>query len=482
MRSFSCRRPYSHGLRVSILLFGLLLIAGLVTTPSVRAQGFSVYEQGTCTMAMAGAGVANPCGDASSIFYSPAGLLDTEGVTISAGATLIAAQGEFTTDYTRTETELQNDPIPVPHLYGAWRASSDLAVGLGVYVPYGLETQWPSNWDGAFEGYDNGVESIYIQPTVAYQVTDRIRVGGGPILGIGSVTLNQRIDASQQQVQGGDTDTPADDVYLSDLGVPFHTAFADASLEGSGAIGYGGHLGVTVQATDRIRFGARYMTPVKFEYDGEATFTPVDTGLQLPPNNPITGGSSVSLDFVLESAFVNGPLVDQSIQTELTMPAQFVAGVSVEPMPGLLLLADYQWAGWSSFDTIPLDFEEDALDQTRSEGYEDTHAVRIGAAYDLTETFTLRGGYLFNQAAAPARTVTPLLPEANRNHLTAGLGWHATETVEVNVAYQYLAQNDRRGRIRGERIREENPTAEELNSGLYSFNAHLIGTTITIHL
>lgn len=472
---FSCRLPGS------MLLLGILLAACTFPPQSIQAQGFSVYEQGTCAMATGGATVAQPCGDASSIFFNPAGLLDTEGITLSAGATLIAAQGSFTSDYTHTETDLQNDPIPAPHLYGTWRASPELAVGLGVFVPYGLETQWPANWDGAFEGYDNGVESIYIQPTVAYQVTDRIRVGGGPILGIGSVTLNQRLDASQQQVQGSDTETPDDDVYLADLGVPFHTAFADASLEGNGAIGYGGHIGVTVEASDRLRFGARFMTPVTFTYDGEATFEQVDTGLQLPDNNPITG-SSRSLDFVLESAFVNGPLVDQSVETELTMPAQLVAGLAVDITDRLLVKADYQWTGWSSFDTIPLDFEEDALDQNRREGYDNTHAARIGASYALTDALTLRGGYLYNQAAAPDRTVTPLLPEADRNHITAGLGWRATEAVEVNVAYQYLGQNDRRGRIRGGRVGEENPTAEDLNSGLYSFHAHLIGTTLTIHL
>ena len=185
MRFFPYRSPRLPGLRCSLLVLSLLVIGSATTAPSARAQGFSVYEQGTCTMALAGAGVAHPCGDASSIFFSPAGLLNTEGVTISAGATLIAAQGEFTSDYTRTQTELQNDPIPAPHLYGAWRATADLAVGLGVYVPYGLETQWPSDWDGAFEGDDNGVESIYIQPTAAYQITDRIRVGAVPFSALG---------------------------------------------------------------------------------------------------------------------------------------------------------------------------------------------------------------------------------------------------------------------------------------------------------
>jgi long-chain fatty acid transport protein len=429
-------------------------------------------------MAQAGAGVAAPCGDGSAIFFNPAGLLETSGITISAGATAVIAQGSFTSDYTRTETDLENDPILVPHLYGVWRSSPKLAVGLGVYVPYGLETKWPSDWNGAFEGYNNGLQSIYIQPTIAYQISDRVRVGGGPILGISHVELNQRLDVSQQEVP---SDQVPEGTTFGNFGVPFHTAFADGSLEGD-AIGFGGHIGVQVEVTDRIRVGSRFLTPVKFEYEGDADFSQVSTGLTLPTGNPLSPGQNLSLDFALESSFVNGPLVDQSIETELTMPAQFLAGVAVDVTDRLLVKADYQWTGWSSFDTIPLDFEEDELDQQRREGYENTHAVRFGAAYDLTDALTLQGGYLFNEAAAPDRTVTPLLPEANRNHITAGIGWRALDKLEVNVAYQYLGQNDRRGRIRAELPGEDNPTAEELNSGLYSFDAHLIGTTLTIYL
>jgi len=429
-------------------------------------------------MAQAGAAVAQPCEDGSAMLFNPAGLLQTEGITLSGGATMIAAQGSFTGDYARTETDLQNDPILVPHLYGVWRVSHDVAVGLGTYVPYGLETQWPTNWDGAFEGYDNALQSIYIQPTVAYQITDRIRVGGGPILGISSVTLNQRLDVSAQAVPSDDV---PDGTTFGNLGIPFHTAFADARLDASGAIGFGGHIGLQVEATERIDLGARFMSPVKFDYEGDATFEQVSTGLQLPADNPLTG-QPTPLDLVLEPSFVNGPLVAQSIETELTMPAQVVAGVSVQATDRLQLQADYQWTGWSSFDTIPLDFEREELDQTRREGYENTSAVRLGGAYQITSTLTVRAGYLYNQAAAPDRTVTPLLPESDRNHFTAGLSWDATDAVTLNAAYQYLGQNDRRGRVRGARPGEENPSAETLNSGLYSFDAHLVGTTVTVRL
>jgi long-chain fatty acid transport protein len=78
--------------------------------------------------------------------------------------------------------------------------------------------------------------------------------------------------------------------------------------------------------------------------------------------------------------------------------------------------------------------------------------------------------------------VTPLLPEAYRNEYTAGLGWSVTDRVDVNVAYQFIDQRDRRGRV--VELETENPSAEEieeLNSGLYGFSAHLIGTTLTLH-
>jgi long-chain fatty acid transport protein len=159
---------------------------------------------------------------------------------------------------------------------------------------------------------------------------------------------------------------------------------------------------------------------------------------------------------------------------------QIVAGVKVQATPQLQVLLDYQFTGWSSFDVIPLDFANDELDTEQIEDYENTNAVRLGVEYELNEALHLRAGYLFNEAAAPDATVTPLLPEADRNHITAGLGWRIVPSVELNVAYQYINQNDRRGRVRDAPEGEE-PTAA-LNSGLYTFSGHLIGTTLTLDL
>lgn len=463
--------------RASAALGFVALLAMAILPATAFAQGFGVYEHGTCAMGRAGTVAAQTCDDGSAIFYNPAGLTGTPGWTVSGGATPIFVSGSFTADRTGEETELENDPIIVPHLYARYGISDKWAAGLGVFVPYGLSTTWPRDgFDGSFLGYDNTLQSIYVQPTVAYQLTDRISIGGGVNVVIGSVELNQLIDLSQQTVP---SEQLPPGTTFGQLGVPFHTAFADAKLDAGGATGVGGNVGIQVQATDWLRIGARYLLPVKLNYSGEATFTPVQTGLVLPPDNPLGAPGGTPLDAIVQPTFSDGPLVTQDVETEITMPGQLIAGISVQATPELTLLADYQLTQWSSFDEIPLDFENDALDNVQIENYNDTHALRLGAEYMVNADWTARLGYITHGPAAPDETVTPLLPEAYRNEFSAGLGWSVSSLLDIDVAYQYIAQNDRRGRV--VELESEDTPASEVNSGLYGFSAHLIGTTLTLH-
>jgi len=473
-------------------LFVAVALIGALATGNAAAQGFGVYEQSTCVMSRAGAAVAQGCEDGSSIYFNPAHIAGAQGTTVSLGATLIDANGDFTYDSIAEapgsvrEVELQNDPIPVPHGYVTYGLNDRTGIGLGIYVPFGLETVWPQEvadgitFDGAFEGYDNRVQSIYLQPTIGYQVTPRLRVGGGPILAVSSVELNQLVDLSQ-------TPTPGDGPTFGQLGVPFHTAFARTKLEGSNELGFGANIGASYRVTDRFTLGARFTTPIKVEYSGDASFEQIQTGLTFPSSSPLAqdlndDGSPdpTPADALLQSQFgEEGRLSDQGVETELTFPFQLVAGVSFQATERLLLLADYQLTGWSAFDEIPIDFEK-ATDTVREENYDNTHAVRLGAEYDVLDQLTARAGYLYNTAAAPDAVVTPLLPENDRNQFTLGLGWRPVETFEVNVSYHLLQQNSRRGRVRSELPGETIST--DLNQGLYEFGANLFGTTLTLYL
>jgi long-chain fatty acid transport protein len=434
-------------------------------------------------MARGGTGVASPCSDASTILFNPSGIAGTTGWTVSVGATPIQAMGSFTDDLTQTETELDNPLVFVPHAYVSYGVNERLALGFGFFVPYGLGTEWPETFEGRFNGYNNDLQSMYFQPTVAYQLNDMIKVGAGLNFVMGKVKLTQRADLSEFEAQPG--------VTFGMLGIPFHTDFADGKLLATGATGFGGNFGITVEPVEGISFGARYMMRVKLDYEGDVEFDPVATNIVLPPGNPLSvalgldPANPLPLDNVLAGNNLfdaGGPLEDQSVLTGITMPDQLVAGVALDVTPSVKFLFDWQYINWTVFDTLTVDFANPATtDRVLAEDYEATHGFRFGLDVAASDNLAVRGGYLYHKGAAPPQNVTPLLPEGDRNEVTFGFGYRFGARASIDLAYQYLKQNDRRGRVREPLEGSSINDTLALNSGLYTFLGHLFGATFAVH-
>src|SRR6266699_1311364 len=244
--------------------FALLLLAGaasLVSAPPapLLAQGFGVYEQNTCTMGRAGVAAARPCADASAIFFNPAGLAGMSGNRLSVGTTLIAARGGLADDFLGTRSDLKNPVIPVPNVYITHQINPKFTAGIGLYAPYGLETKWdPNTFSGRFLGYNTDVRSIYIQPTIGYQVSPKLKFGIGIAYITSRLKLRQRADLSTVPIPATlaalyPTPPPAGTTFEM-LGVPTGTDFADALLEANGS-GFAVNFGAIWQVTDRLSIG-----------------------------------------------------------------------------------------------------------------------------------------------------------------------------------------------------------------------------------
>jgi long-chain fatty acid transport protein len=341
-------------------------------------------------------------------------------------------------------------------------------VGVGLFAPYGLQTRWPLTFDGRFSGYDNKIKTFYVQPTVAYQVTKWLKLGGGVDVVHGSVALHQRVDLAAAPVPGVPGAT------FGAFGIPVGTDVADADLEAS-TTSYGGHFGAIAQVSPKLSIGAHYLMKVDLDYSGTATFTQVNTGIILPATITIPGVGTIPagtpLDGVITSLGLfatGGPLAAQTATATIANPDMFVGGVAFKATEKLTLLADYQWVHWATFGVLNLKFSPDSgLNQTLTENYTNTSGVRVGAEYETSPQLTVRGGYLYHQGAAPPETVTPLLPEGARNEFTGGLTVHIGKSLTGDFAYQYIRQNDRRGR-----------TQALPNNGLYTFGAHLFGVSL----
>jgi long-chain fatty acid transport protein len=460
--------------------YALFLVAGFPAL--LGAQGFGLYEQGTCAMGRAGTGVAAPCADGSAIFFNPAGLAGLKGGRATIGVTLLDVQGGFTDDF-QQKTKLDDPLLAIPQIYVAYGVTPKLGVGIGLFAPYGLETRWPFSFDGRFAGYKNVLRSVYVQPTVAYQVTPWLSLGAGFDIVAGSVELNQRLDLAEAPVDPA-LGVPPGTVF-GQFGIAPGTDFADAHLEATKTT-VTAHWGGIIKVNDKLSIGGRYLMHAKFDYSGTARFTQVNTNLVLPATitvGALTLPAGTPIDLLLSAPPPNGLylfntlLTTQAVSTTITNPEQVIFGLAYKPRTDWTLFGDYQFTRWGKrFYTLEIDFANAQLNRVLHEAYQNTNGFRVAAEWAKDAKWTFRGGYLYHDGAAPAETVTPLLPEGDRNEFTGGFTVKLARGLTGDFAYQYIKQNDRRGRTR-EPLFNQAPTTG-MNDGVYNFHAHLFGVSL----
>jgi long-chain fatty acid transport protein len=343
-----------------------------------------------------------------------------------------------------------------------------------VYVPYGLTSQWGDEFPGRFAAKKASLRTIYVQPNVAFQITEGWSVGVGPVIGHSSVELVQAVDLSQQR-------TSATGPTFGQIGIPKRTEFARATLKGD-AMGFGVNLGVHGRLTPKWEVGARFLSQVHFDYsDADATFEQRPTGLTLAANNPLGAPALTPVDALLAGQFTgSGALTSQKVETRIMHPAQVQVGVGYTGIPNTTVTVDYAWVGWKSFKQLPVDFQGGATDRVLIEEYNNTSSFRLGVDHRFTNGAAVRGGFAAAAAAAPDVTVTPLLPEQDRTYGTIGGGYPISSRLTIDGAYMKIFTPGRRGRI--DERSSVSQTAEQLNNGSYTLRANIFSLSLKASL
>src|SRR5262245_63311327 len=124
-----------------------IAIAALVAPAALGAQGFGLNEISACGIGRGFANVSGACRDASSIYWNPAAVVDLPGWQLLLGGAVIPVKGNFTQDSTGRVFEANPPTEFVPHFFLNYQPkNSRAAYGVGVYVPYGLTSQWPDSF------------------------------------------------------------------------------------------------------------------------------------------------------------------------------------------------------------------------------------------------------------------------------------------------------------------------------------------------
>ncbi|MDB4886985.1 MAG: long-chain fatty acid transport protein [Gemmatimonadetes bacterium] len=461
--------------RASRYTLALALLALPAAAGTAGAQAFGLNEIGSCAISRGFANTSSPCDDASSIYWNPGQVQATRGFSFYGGVAAIKIDGGFDQDTTHNRYDADIATAFVPHLFVNWRGAGKMALGLGVYVPYGLTSQWRDNFPGRFSALKTSLQTIYVQPNLAYQLTPNWSIGGGPVIAHSKVELVQGVDLATTA-----TSSAVGAPTFGQLGIPLRTEFARATLKGS-SMAYGVDVGVHGRLTPQWQMGARFLSQVTFNYDdADATFEQRNTGLILAANNPLGAPAGTPVDALLAPQFVaGGALVAQKVQTGIQHPAQVQVGFAYSGFQNTTLSADYSYVGWKSFRALPVNFQGPASSKSRvlQEDYNNTSGIRLGAEHRLLSGSALRAGFAANTSAAPPETVTPLLPEQDRALGSLGFGYPMGR-VTLDGAYAHIFTRGARGRIDERSATTTSAQALALNSGFYSLSANIFSLSL----
>ena len=334
-----------NGLRRALLVSAIGALLG-TWHGSARAAGFQLIEQNASGLGNAYAGQAAAAEDASAIYFNPAGLTRIPRGQVVGALHLVKPSSTFSNDgsctpYVGTGVGTSTCPFGpngnlghiaggnggdagdwsvVPNAYLSWEVlPSTWWLGIGVNAPFGLKTAWDSDWVGRFQAIKSEVQTININPTVAWKINHMFSVGAG--------VSAQRLEAELTQAVSYRA------VALS-TGIGAIVAGTPAGSEGVFKLSaddwaWGWNAGVMVHFSPATRLGVSYRSRIKFTVEGDATFGSRPAALSVVPN-----------------------VADGNVKADITLPDTLSVAVAHQLHPQLQLLADYTWTGWDAIQDL----------------------------------------------------------------------------------------------------------------------------------
>ncbi|WP_137818407.1 OmpP1/FadL family transporter [Pseudomonas sp. 2FG] len=407
----------------------LALAIGAASSYSL-ASGFALNEQSISSMGTAYAGRSSSADDATTVFGNPAGMSHLKREQVSGGLALLNAKTDIDDASGSSGGSNDGDMVPlvgVPMGYYVKPLDDQWTFGLGVYAPFGLVTDYESSFQGRYYGDRSAVRVITLQPTLSYQINDRLSVGFGP-------TIN-RIDGE----------------LTSAVRNPFGGADGEVKITGDDvAVGF--NAGVLYEMTAHTRLGLAYHSMVDYTLEGDTRIS--GSGLFASA----AGKYDASLDLKTPES------VDLSVTHELNDSWTLYAGST--------------WTRWSRLEEISVDSQgligplAPVLGTiTEEQKWHDTWSYAVGAAYKLNQQWLLRAGLAYDQTPTNNQFRSPRIPTDDRKILSLGAAWSPNADISVDLAYSYLKEDDAD-------IELNSPLKGSYNA-TYKNTAHGFGTQVT---
>jgi len=358
-----------------------------------HAGGFQVNLQGTKQTGMGHLGTSFYLG-ASSAYFNPAMMgLGEKKFNLEVGASGIIGTVAFQDQQTGL-TETTDNPLGTPaYLYATYEITEKITAGLAIYTPFGNSVNWGDDWSGQNLIQEITLAAVYIQPTVSYQIDEKLSVGGGLTYVLGGVDINRAVPAP----------------IGNDNSVNLSTQFGEAT-------GFGFNAGIHYQATEKLSVGFSYRSQVDIELNG--------------------GSANFEVADALESSFP-----DQEFSSELPLPSTTTIGFAYQVNEKLLVSVEASYVDWDAYESLDFDFSNNTAsleDSKNPRNYESQIIYRIGAQYMVSDKLHVRGGVYYDPSPIQDDFFNPETPNTDNLGLTTGLTYNVSDKFAVDASFLYI--------------------------------------------
>lgn len=372
------------------------LVTSMMLGSAAFANGYGVYSNTADRLGVGGSGSADNT-KVSNAWYNPASLggITVPTLQISASVVKIGANAVYDKfGGARDTTNMKSGRFEVfPSLYYAMPIEeSDFAFGFAANTPYGMSTHWQESerlgnsiTPVTTSPIDTEILAAYFTPSLAWTPKDildgNLSLAAGPSLVYAQSTMKQGI-------WGGNT-------YLGRM-----------SNYGDG-YGYAWMLGASYNIKDiDTKVAAKYQSHSLVDLCGNAS-------------NTVAGTDYLS-------------------SMELDLPQSITVGVTNNSIEDWTFNADVVWTDWRSMNKVVIKDRSSKPTATMEEGWTTAMTYRLGAEYQLDESWTLRGGYVFDQTPISTLNRNASLPQTDAHEICLGAGYKFNESSTVDLGYAYV--------------------------------------------
>ena len=370
-------------------------------------------------------GITARADDASSAFWSPAGLTRIKQPEFMGQSILVHTESKFKVDQSNISggnAKKDDTLLLIPALFYVHPVDDKWSLGTSLTVPAGFGNDYGKKWSGRYLADKTELAFISLGGTVAYKVSDQLSVGGGPSFMYVSSYSRARVN-----------NLVADDGRVK--------------LNESGS-GVGWQLGMLFEPSKDVRLGVVYRSEINLKLSGKPKFKNVSP--------------------ILEDALKLAGVYEDKIHVKFRTPAQVQLGFYQAFADDWSYTVDAMWVDMSEFGVTHVRVDSDSV-SVKSE-FEDIWLYSAGLRYQYQSDLAFSVGALYVESPAKDGKRIVALPLDRVISFGGGVEWQWNDLeIHSNLSYADFGNGD---------VKEDGGLAGSVEGSFSTNNAIIFDTQI----